>query len=178
MNYLQTTSQNDGVHARQIAFFSAFLLPTYKLLEAPSLLARYAKGDLLLPALFHFLLQTGLLLLLLYASSRSEKTLLSRMEERLGKWSVAVYIVYALFFLFYAVLPLLDLEKFVYLLRHVAHALFVRVLFYPVRIRVHERYQMYGQNRRFIPVFVPVALSIAPFNVPCRGGREQFIALF
>lgn len=114
MNYLQTTSQNDGVHARQIAFFSAFILPTYKLLEAPSLLARYAKGDLLLPALFHFLLQTGLLLLLLYASSRSEKTLLSRMEERLGKWSIAVYIVYALFFLFYAVLPLLDLEKFVY----------------------------------------------------------------
>lgn len=114
MNYLQTTSENDVVHARQIAFFSAFILPTYKLLEVPSLLARYTKGDLLFPALAHYLLQTGILLALLYLASRSEKPLLSRLQEKLGNRVNVVYIVYAVVFLFYAVLPLLDLEKFVY----------------------------------------------------------------
>ena len=114
MTHLQTTSENDVVHARQIAFFSAFILPTYKLLEVPSLLARYAKGDLLLPALAHYLLQTGILLALICLASRSEKPLLSRLQEKLGKRINVLYLVYALAFLFYAVLPLLDLEKFVY----------------------------------------------------------------
>lgn len=108
------TAGNDGVHARQIAFFAAFILPVYKLLEAPSLLARYAGGDLLFPALFSYLLQTGALVALLVAAAGSEKTLFERMEERLGKFSIAVYIACAVFFLLYAVLPLLDLEKFVY----------------------------------------------------------------
>ena len=105
--------KNDGVYARQIAFFAAFVLPMYKLLEVPSLLARFAKGDLLLPAFLQFLLQTGIVALL-FAASRSEKTLFERMEEKLGKWSVAVYILCAAYFLFAAVLPLLDLEKFIY----------------------------------------------------------------
>lgn len=104
----------NAVKSRQIAFFAAFVLPTYKLLETPSLLARFAKGDLLLPALLHYLLQGGLLALALYAASRSEKPLFARLEERLGKWSVGVYVLLALTFLLVAVLPLLDLEKFVY----------------------------------------------------------------
>ena len=77
------------IHARQIAFFAAFILPMYKIIEAPSLLARYANGDLLLPALLHYLLQTALLLVLLYAAAGSEKTLFERMEEKLGKLSRA-----------------------------------------------------------------------------------------
>ncbi|MBQ7923888.1 MAG: GerAB/ArcD/ProY family transporter [Clostridia bacterium] len=105
---------DDGVSARQTAFFAAFVLPIYKLLELPALLARFAAGDLLLPALIQFLLQTGVIVGLLFAASRSEKTLVERLEERLGKWSRLVYGVYALVFLFSAVLPLLDLEKFVY----------------------------------------------------------------
>ncbi len=114
MKSLPSTLQNDGVCARQIAFFGAFVLPIYKLVEAPSLLASFAKGDLLLPALFHYLFQAGILALLLFAVSRSDKPLLFRMEETLGKNVIIVYIVYALFFLLTAVLPLLDLEKFVY----------------------------------------------------------------
>ncbi|MBQ7879202.1 MAG: GerAB/ArcD/ProY family transporter [Clostridia bacterium] len=106
--------QNSAVKSRQIAFFAAFILPVYKLLETPSLLARFAKGDLLLPALCHFLIQTGLLALLVYAASRSEKTLFERLQTRFGKWSAVFYATFALYFLFIAVLPLLDLEKFVY----------------------------------------------------------------
>ena len=103
-----------SVCARQIAFAAAFLLPVAKLLEVPSILARYAKGDLLLPALVHFLLQTLLLLGILYAASRSEKSILERLQLRLGKWMVLLYVLYAAYFLLAAILPLLDLEKFVY----------------------------------------------------------------
>ncbi len=107
-------TKDTGICARQIAFFAAFVLPIYKLMETPSLLADFVAGDLLLPALLQYLLQTGTLIALLYASSRSEKSLLERMEEKLGGWSKLVYGTYALVFLLFAVLPLLDLEKFVY----------------------------------------------------------------
>ena len=102
------------VNGRQIAFFAAFILPVYKLLETPSLLARFAKGDLLFPALLHVLLQTLLLVCLLYIVSTSEKTLFERLEERLGKGVKIVYGLLAAYFFFSAILPLLDLEKFVY----------------------------------------------------------------
>ena len=107
-------SKQESVCGRQIAFFCAFLLPASKFLEAPSLLAKYAKGDLLLPALFHFILQAGLLFAILYAISKSEKTLHERLQESLGKWIVPLYILYGVYFLFAAILPLLDLEKFIY----------------------------------------------------------------
>lgn len=107
-------NKDNAVCARQIAFFAAFVLPIYKLLELPSLLARFAEGDLLLPALLQFFLQTGVIIALLYAASRSDKTLIERLEARLGKWTRLIYGAYALVFLLAAVLPLLDLEKFVY----------------------------------------------------------------
>ena len=46
--------ERGSVSIRQLCFFLAFLLPVSKLLEAPALLAYYAKDDLLLPALAHF----------------------------------------------------------------------------------------------------------------------------
>lgn len=107
-------SQNNRILGRQIALFAAFVLPVYKLLEAPSILARFTKGDLLLPAFLHYLFQTGLLIALLIAASKSEEPLLLRLERKLGKWIKVFYLLYAVFFLFYAVLPLLDVEKFVY----------------------------------------------------------------
>jgi len=106
--------ENQKVLPRQTAFFAAFILPVYKLLETPSLLARYAKGDLLFPALLHFLWQTGILLAVLYIATRSETPLIVRLRERLGKGMSVFYILYGVFFLLFAVLPLLDLEKFVY----------------------------------------------------------------
>ncbi len=109
-----TTAKNGEVYARQIAFCAAFILPMGKLLEAPSLLARYAKGDILLPALLHFLLQSLVLVGVLYALSKSEKSLLERAHEKLGKWIALPVALYLLYFLFAAILPLLDLEKFVY----------------------------------------------------------------
>ena len=106
--------KNDVILSRQIAFVAAFLLPASKLLETPAILATHAAGDLLLPAILHFLLQAGVLFALLFVASRSEKTLFERLEETLGKWTIVFYVVYAVYFIFAAILPLLDLEKFIY----------------------------------------------------------------
>ena len=107
-------SQPQEVCGRQIALAAAFLLPAAKLLEAPSLLATYAKGDLLLPAFLHFVVQFGILLALIFTASKSEETLFERINKRLGKWSFLFYFLYATYFLFSAILPLLDMEKFTY----------------------------------------------------------------
>ncbi len=108
------TAIKKEVNARQIAFCSAFILPLGKFLETPSLLSLYAKGDILLPAILQFLAQTLLLTGALFVASRSQKSLLERLQEWLGKGMIVLYLLYALFFLFFAILPLLDLEKFVY----------------------------------------------------------------
>ena len=105
---------NNEIYARQVAFCAAFILPMGKLLEVPSLLAGYAKGDILLPAIVQFLAQTLAILGLLYAASLSETSLWERIQKRLGKGIAVFYIFFALYYLFFAVLPLLDFEKFVY----------------------------------------------------------------
>ena len=46
---MQVLKSKSPVVSRQIAFFAAFVLPIYKLVEMPSILARFAEGDLLLP---------------------------------------------------------------------------------------------------------------------------------
>ncbi len=113
---LTTTSlsKNESIYGRQIAFTAAFLLPASKLLEAPSILARYAAGDLLFPAFLHLFLQFILLSVLLFFVYRSELPLISRIQQSLGRFLPFFYILYAVYFLFSAILPLFDLEKFVY----------------------------------------------------------------
>lgn len=113
-NTFLSAPSNDGVVGRQICLFSACVLPVYKLLELPSLLSGFVGGDILLPAFLQYVLQTGVLLVLLFLASRSEKPLLERLEEKFGKWTFVCYALYAVYFLFVAVLPLLDAEKFVY----------------------------------------------------------------
>ncbi|MBO5412311.1 MAG: GerAB/ArcD/ProY family transporter [Clostridia bacterium] len=105
---------NERVVGRQIALFAAFVLPATKLLEAPSILAKYAMGDLLVPALLHFLLQAGILAVVLFVVSRSEITLFERLQHVLKKGVIVLYLLYALYFLFAILLPLLDLEKYAY----------------------------------------------------------------
>ena len=112
--YPVADKNNRRILPRQVAFAAAVLLPASKLLEAPSLLAKYAAGDILLPAIVHFLLQTIVLVALLSVATASEQTLCERLERTLGKWVAIPYLLYAVYFLFAAALPLLDLEKFVY----------------------------------------------------------------
>lgn len=109
-----SNQKSRGVYARQIAFAAAFLLPAARFLEAPSILSKYATGDILLPAILHFLLQSLVLLAIVYAASRSPKSLSERIKEYFGAGLPIAYVIFALFYLFAAVLPILDMEKFVY----------------------------------------------------------------
>ena len=95
-----TFSSENAVCGRQIAFFAAFVLPVYKMLETPSLLAEKMQGDLLVPAILQFLCQGAILSAILFFLSKSEKSLFERMEEKIGKWSKPVYLLLAFFFLF------------------------------------------------------------------------------
>ncbi len=101
-------------NTRQIAFLAAFVLPMGKLLESPSILASHAGGDILLPALLQYLLQTLLLLGALYAAAKSKRPLWERLQEKFGKVVKPLTLLFALYYLFAAILPLLDMEKFVY----------------------------------------------------------------
>ena len=112
--YPDAPNKNQTVLPRQVAFAAAFLLPLGKFLEVPALLSRHAKGDILLPAILWFLIQSLVLIAVLYAATRSEKTLCQRIDAALGKWSILVYLPFAAYYLFAALLPILDLEKFAY----------------------------------------------------------------
>ena len=107
-------NQSERVYARQIAFAAAFLLPAAQFLESPSILAKHATGDLLLPALLHFLLQSLVLLAIVYAASRSSVCILNRLKGVFGATMPILYAFFALFYLFFGILPLLDMEKYAY----------------------------------------------------------------
>lgn len=101
------------INTRQLCFFAAFISPLFKLLEAPSLLSKYALGDLLLPAFLQYLLQSLPLAALLFIASQTKTGLFSLIEKKLGKiGGKIVYFILAAYFLFSSLLPLLDLEKF------------------------------------------------------------------
>lgn len=103
------------INGRQLCFFAAFLVPVGKLLAAPPLLAYYSKGDLLLPALAQYLLQGAVLAAILFIASRTDKSFYELIADALGTITAKlVYILYALYFVFSALLPLLDLERYVY----------------------------------------------------------------
>ncbi|MBQ9713901.1 MAG: GerAB/ArcD/ProY family transporter [Clostridia bacterium] len=114
ITYPAAPNKNQTVLPRQIAFAAAFLLPVGKFLETPSILARYAGNDILLPALIRFLAESLLLLAVLYAATRSNQTLCERLENALGKGVLWIYIPFTAYYLLAGVLPLLDLEKFIY----------------------------------------------------------------
>lgn len=110
-----TPTEKPEINVRQLCFFVAFVLPVAKLLTLPARLAEYAENDLLLPALAHFLLQAGVFAVFLFVASRSDKSLFELVEQALGKVAArVVYFLYAAFFVFLSLLPLVETERFVY----------------------------------------------------------------
>lgn len=92
-----------------------FSSPSPSFLAVPALLAYYAKGDLLLPALAQYLLQGAVLAVILFIASRTDKSFYDLIADTLGAVTAKiVYILYALYFVFSALLPILDLERYVY----------------------------------------------------------------
>lgn len=116
MIQLHSTQQDKPVvNDRQLCFFAAFLIPVGKLLTTPSVLAYYAKGDLLVPALLHYLLQAAMLAVILFIASRTDKSFFQLLSDSLGKITARViFIIYAIYLVFSTLLPLLEIERFVY----------------------------------------------------------------
>lgn len=104
-----------AINTRQLCFLVAFLFPVAKMLETPRLLAQTAAGDLLFPALGSFLIGAFPLAAFLFLSYKTDKTLFQLIEDSFGKIAAKiVYFFLTAYYLFAAVLPLLDLEKFSY----------------------------------------------------------------
>ena len=109
----KNSNQEKSFNTRQLCFFAAFVLPVTKLLETPALLAKYALGDLLLPAFLHYLLQSSALAALLLTVAKTGKGLFTLIEEKLGNLGSKIfYAAIAIYFLFSSLLPFVELEKF------------------------------------------------------------------
>lgn len=115
MNNVAQGEKGGAISVRQLCFFFCFLMPVSKLMEVPATLARYAEGDLLFPALLHFLLQGGMVTLFLFFAKKWDRSLFEIIEEKTNETFARVfYFLLAAFYLFFTLLPLLDLERFVY----------------------------------------------------------------
>lgn len=107
--------QREKFSIRQLCFFLAFLLPVSKILEAPALLAYYAKDDLLLPAFLQFALQAAMLLGIVYFASKTDETVFEFISRALGNTAAKIlYFALAAYYIFFSLLPLLGVERFVY----------------------------------------------------------------
>lgn len=101
------------ISARQLYFFLACIAPVGKLVIMPSRLAQYSGNDLLIPVLFHYLLQTAIVFAVLLLAKRG-KNLFEMMEESIGKIASSIVVLILSLFLFYAAfLPLLEQKVFV-----------------------------------------------------------------
>lgn len=110
---MMNTKSTCTIQTRQLAFFLAFFLPVGKLLELPSLLARGAAGDLLLPAFLGVAFEFLCFLPLLLFAMRSKQSLWERVRLRFGRGAErALLLLVSAGLLLVSLLPLLDLEKY------------------------------------------------------------------
>jgi len=104
-----------AINTRQLCFLLAFLFPVARFLEAPRLFAVAAKGDLLVSALVASLVEILPVAAFLFISSKTDKTLFQLVEGAFGKWAARIFsLILCAYFLFAAVPPLFDAEKFSY----------------------------------------------------------------
>lgn len=104
----------DKIKLRQICFYFACVAPSVKFIVYPATLTYEAGNDLLLAALGSFLAQGLVLAAVFWLSSRTDKTFFALLQGAFGKAAArAVYGAFALYFLFSALLPMLEQRSFV-----------------------------------------------------------------
>lgn len=102
------------LNVRQICFLFAAVLPVTRMLVYPATLAYAARNDLVLAALASLAAEFLAVALILFAASRSEKTLFELLSCRFGHVTAKlVYLLLSLFFLFSAFLPVLEHRGFI-----------------------------------------------------------------
>lgn len=104
----------DKIKLRQICFLFAAMMPLTKLIVYPAMLAYHAKNDLLFSASANFLLEGAVIAAVMFLASRTRLTFYDLLQNTFGKIAAKiVYGAFALFFLFSALLPLLEQKGFV-----------------------------------------------------------------
>ena len=92
----------DKLKLRQICFLFAAVLPVAKLIIYPSTLSYYAKNDLLLSAGLNFLAEGIVIALVMWLSSRTDRTLFDLLRYTFGETAAkTLYVLLALFLLFF-----------------------------------------------------------------------------
>lgn len=101
------------ISARQLYFFLACVAPVGKIVLMPTQLALYSKNDLLFPTAVNFLVQAGIIFFIMLLS-RSNQTIFELLRNTFGKIGAAIIsILFALFFLYAALCPMLEQKLFV-----------------------------------------------------------------
>ena len=102
------------IKLRQICFLFAGMMPLTKMIVYPAMLAYQAKNDLLFAALGNFLLEGAVIALLMLLASRTDCTFFDLLQNTFGKIAAKIiYGLFAAFFLFSAILPILEQKTFV-----------------------------------------------------------------
>lgn len=106
---------NGTIKVRQICFMLVAYNAATKLLLYPTFMAAEAGNALIIPALVGVALQTAAVGVTAYLCSRTDKTLFALVEEKLGKAAARVlYVLLGLYFLFLAVVPLIEQQNFIH----------------------------------------------------------------
>lgn len=101
------------ISTRQLCFFLAAIAPVGKIILLPTHLAHYAGNDLLFPAAMNFLLQAGIIFLVLLLAKRN-LSLHDLIAQKLGRVAAKIVLtVFSLFFFFAALQPLVEQKLFV-----------------------------------------------------------------
>ena len=101
------------ISARQLFFFLACVAPVGKIILMPSALVQAANNDLLFPAAANFLLQAGVIFLVMLLS-RSNQTFYQLLANTFGKIAAKIIsVALTLFLLYCALLPILEQKLFV-----------------------------------------------------------------
>ena len=101
------------ISSRQLYFFLACVMPVGKLLILPSLLAQYAKNDLLFPILISYLVQAAVVFSVLLAAKKNT-SLYDLLKNTFGRVaSIVILSILSIFFFYAALLPLLEQRLFV-----------------------------------------------------------------
>lgn len=104
----------DKIKLRQICFLFAAIMPVTKMIIYPATLSYYAKNDLLLSAALNLLLMGAVLALVVFLSYRTDMTFFDLLQNTFGMVAArVVYGLFALFFAFSALLPLMEQKGFV-----------------------------------------------------------------
>lgn len=104
----------EQLKTRQVCFIMSAYTAAGKLLMMPAVLSYYCDGNLWLPALIAFALQTAAVWAVAYASSKTDKTVFALIEDTFGKVVSKIFCwLFAAFFALSALLPMLEQKLFV-----------------------------------------------------------------